>query len=520
MANRYPALATYSWNSSTANWSATSGGAGGATAPGTADVAVLDGVPGVGTITRVTGAASTIQGLQLTSANTTLAGATTLTLGTGGLTFSAGTWTGTFTVNLNATCSVNLNGKTITSPLTLGGTGTTVTLGSSGTTTKVVTLAGGTLALGANTLTCASFIDGTTSARTLDFTGGGSILVKATAASNNFDVQNAITLTGTPNVTVNATTAIAIGAFTGTNPFNLTLTGSSATVTLLGYLGALDASGFTGTISIGSATTVSLRSGNLDFSTFTGSYGGTGFFEFASASAQTFKPGGSLPWRISHTNAGTLTLQAALTVTNTLGISQTSGQFDQAGFAVTTYRISISGTNSWKQSGGTLTVTGVGSSFSNGATNNFADATTVRMTAGGGKAFSGIGAANLTLVQAGAGQIDISNAVGGTSVYLADLQATTAGTQITLQDGQTLFASNFTLGSTTFKSATSGTPCILDLGGFTRRVYNNTFADVTVTNGTLLAYTSDGNVDGGGNTGIVFTAPASSTSQFFSLLMA
>jgi len=518
VANRYPALATYSWNSSTANWSATSGGAGGATAPGTADVAVLDGVPGVGTITRATGAAATIQGLQLTSANTTLAGATTLTLGTGGLTFSAGTWTGTFTVNLNSTSSVNLNGKTITSPLTLGGTGTTVTLGSSGTTTKAVTLAGGTLALGANTLTCASFLDGTTSTRTLDFTGGGNIQVNATAAGSALDVQNAITLTGTPNVTVNATTAIAITASTGTNPFNLTLTGSLATMTLTGYAGTLSVSGFTGTFA--TSGTLSLRSGNLDLSTFSGSYGGTGTLGFGSASAQTFKPNGSLPWGVSHTGAGTLTLQAALTQTNTAGITQTSGQLDQAGFAVTCDRISISGTNGWKQSGGTLTVTGTGTSFANSsATNNFADATTVRMTSGGsGKTFNGAGAANLTLVQAGSGQLNIIG-VGGGNTSLADLQATTTGTTITLTYGQTLFASNFTLGNTNFQSTVSGTPCILDLGGFTRRVYNNTFTDVTVTNGTLLAYTSDGNVDGGGNTGIVFTAPASSTSQFFSLLM-
>jgi len=480
-------------------------------------------VPGVGTITRVTGVASTIQGLQLTSANTTLAGATTLILGTGGLTFSAGTWTGTFTVNFNSTCSVNLNGKTITSPINLGGTGTTVTLGSSGTTTKVVTLAGGTLALGANTLTCASFIDGTTSARTLDFTGGGSILVKATAASNNFDVQNAITLTGTPNVTVNATTAIAIGAFTGTNPFNLTLTGSNATVALLGYLGALNASGFTGTISINGVNTVSLRSGNLDLSTFTGSYGGTGFFEFASASAQTFKPGGSLPWRINHTGAGSLTLQAALTVTNSSGIVQQSGagQIDQAGFAVTSDAISAGGTNQWKSSGGSVTITGTINAVQISSLTAFADATTIRMNSSAAKEFNGYGSANITLVQAGAGQITIVSrtAAGATSIYLADLQATTTGTTIYLNDGHTLFASNFTLGSTKFRSSTSGTPCILDLGGFTRRVYNNTFTDVTVTNGTLLAYTSDGNVNGGGNTGIVFTAPAASTSKFFSLLM-
>jgi len=518
VAARYPALATFNWNTSTANWSINATGTpSGASAPGVSDDAILNGALGVGTITRVTGAASTILSLQLTSANTTLAGATTLTLGTGGLTFSAGTWTGTFTVNLNSTCSVTLNGKTITSPLTLGGTATTVTLGSNGTTTKAVTLAGGTLALGANTLTCASFIDGTTSARTLNFTGGGSIQVNATAAGSALDVQNAITLTGTPNVTVNATTAIAVTASTGTNPFNLTLTGSLATMTLTGYAGTLSVSGFTGTLA--TSGTLSLRSGNLDLSTFSGSYGGTGTLNFGSASAQTFKPNGSLPWGVSHTGAGTLTLQAALTQTNTAGVSQTSGQLDQAGFAVTCDRLAISGTNSWKQSGGTLTVTGIGTSFSNSsATDNFADATTVRMAASSGKNFNGGGAANLTLVQAGSGQLTIVG-VGGGNTYLADIQATTTGTTIALTSGQTLFASNFTLGNTSFRSTVAGTPCILDLGGFTRRVYNNTFTDVTVTNGTLLAYTSDGNINGGGNTGIVFTAPASSTSQFFPLLM-
>lgn len=88
MANRYRVGGTGNWND-TAKWSTTSGGAGGASVPGTADAAFFDANSGGGTCTINT--AATPLSITTTGFTGTITQAATMTM-TGALTHNNGTW--------------------------------------------------------------------------------------------------------------------------------------------------------------------------------------------------------------------------------------------------------------------------------------------------------------------------------------------------------------------------------------------------------------------------------------------
>ena len=112
MADRYWVGGSGTWDSSsTANWSATSGGAAGASAPTTADAVIFDSASGTGTVTTAAGATgltvlvnSTNINLTL-GANLTVAGGVTLTIGTINL--------ASFTFTAVNFASTNTNARTI-----------------------------------------------------------------------------------------------------------------------------------------------------------------------------------------------------------------------------------------------------------------------------------------------------------------------------------------------------------------------------------------------------------------------
>lgn len=151
-ANRFWVGGTGTWDaSSTTNWSASTGGASGASAPTTGDNVTFDGSSGGGTVT----VASAVSGLSLAN-------------------FTAGAFTGT--IDFAANAPINM---TITGAMTLSGTGTRKFLLGTGTFTFTATATGtpfdlstttsldGTSNLAANFTYSAN----TTNART--FQGGG-----------------------------------------------------------------------------------------------------------------------------------------------------------------------------------------------------------------------------------------------------------------------------------------------------------------------------------------------------------
>lgn len=168
MASRYWVGGSGTWDaSSTANWSTTSGGAAGASAPVAADTALFDANSGTGTCTTAAGAVCTT---------------VTKTSSTVGITLGA--------------------------DLTIAG---------------AFTLTNGDLSLGSNTLTCRNFSSSNSNARSVDF-GTGNITVTGNGLTvyNLTDGTN-MTFSGTP--VVNAT----YSGSTGTRAFNGPSTSPSET---------------------------------------------------------------------------------------------------------------------------------------------------------------------------------------------------------------------------------------------------------------------------------------------------
>lgn len=203
MANRYWVGGSGTWDAvTTTNWSATSGGAGGASAPVAADAVIFDSASGTGTCTTASGAICT-------------------------------------TISFN------------TSTLTL-------VLGANLTISSSFTLTAGTVDLNSYALRCLIFTSTAANARTLAFGATGKVeITRTTTVTNAFDTHNVtvpIVYTGTPLVEMigNAAAGTTIG-FRGTvnaiNPLSIRITTGSGTINIgSGFAwNNIDFTGFSGT---------------------------------------------------------------------------------------------------------------------------------------------------------------------------------------------------------------------------------------------------------------------------------
>lgn len=254
MAARFWVGGTGTWDASTTtNWSATTGGAGGASAPTSADTATFDansGVAGGGyAVTINTGAACSDWSVVRPGAatNITINGTQAMTVagsvswGTAGITRA---YIGTITFTATTSQTVNFGGVALSNALTFNGVGGTWTLGAALTTTASnIQLTAGTLDTAGFAVSCSSLNSSvTTNARTL--TLGASV----------------ITLTGSVGMPAAADANLTINAGTS----KITLTGGAPTVTLGGktfYDLELTATSFNGSTfaSTAAATLNSLR---------------------------------------------------------------------------------------------------------------------------------------------------------------------------------------------------------------------------------------------------------------------
>lgn len=209
MANRYWVGGSGTWDaSSTANWSATSGGSAGASAPTSSDAVIIDSASGSGTITTASGS---------------VCAALTLDSATLGLTFGA-----------NHTCS------------------------------SLFLLTQGSVNLQSYVLSCTVFSSSTTNTRSITF-GTGKIQLTGNAATLiTLTTGTGLTVTGTKlfEATYSGSTGtrtFAMGsAATGTeaNAVNVAITAGTDTVSITTnrVLGSLDTTGFAGTLTLNAAT--------------------------------------------------------------------------------------------------------------------------------------------------------------------------------------------------------------------------------------------------------------------------
>jgi hypothetical protein len=281
MATRYWVGGTGTWDaSSTTNWSASSGGASGASAPVAADTVIFDSLSGTGTCTTASGAVCAI-----------------------------------------ATLNTSTLGLTLGANLTLSG---------------AFTLTLGALDLGNNTLSCNNFSSSTSNTRSIAFGTGNITLTGSGATIWTTSVAGGFSYTGTP--TVNATYSGSVGTrslahgstsgATEANVLNFNISAGTDIVSLASNFSVknLDFTGFSGTMT----NSIKVVYGNLIFSSgMTLTAGTSGFFFSATSGTQQITTNGkTLDFPITKSGAGSLQLQDNLTMGSTRTFTLTAGTLD------------------------------------------------------------------------------------------------------------------------------------------------------------------------------------------------
>lgn len=241
MADRYWVGGTGTWDTtSTTNWSATSGGASGASVPTTADNVIFD-QAGTYTVT-MTGALNCLD-ITVSAGVVTFATGTTPTLTVAGSwsTIAGTVWNSTGTVTFTSTTArtITSGGITIGTSFTFNGAGGTwtlqdnLTLGS----TRFTTLTAGTLALGSFTLTTGIFASNNANVRTINF-GTGKIVINSATTSTPFNLGTItnLTISGTSLVEctgggTSVTKTIISGTLNEANSINFSFLETTGTVT-------------------------------------------------------------------------------------------------------------------------------------------------------------------------------------------------------------------------------------------------------------------------------------------------
>lgn len=366
MADRYWVGGSGTWDSSsTANWSTTSGGAAGASAPTSADIAWFDANSGAGTVSVVSGAAA--NGFILQNVDTVLDFQTDLSMGAGGSVLA-----GTFNLNTH-------------------------------------------------TLTCRTFDCSSSSVRTLDFGTGKVVLTGNNATMFNCSTSTNLNAVGgtrrfelsytgssgtrTINCGANVQTQNAFDFFVlgGTDSVRFQASGRVRNVDLTGFAGTLVDNGalsFFGSLVIPAGVTYA---------------GGTNLLTFFGASTTgTIACGITIDHPITINGAGlNRTLGANLVMGATRALTLTNGTFDAAGYSVTVGNFALgSGTKTLTLGSGTWTVAGTSWDANTNVTNLTVSPSTgvISMTSASAKTFAGGGKAWPTLNQGGAGTLTIQQA--------------------------------------------------------------------------------------------------------------
>lgn len=434
MANRYWVGGSGTWDgSNTANWSATSGGAGGASVPTTADAVFVNASSGGGTITL-------------------------------GANVSALSFTGT-----GATGNMDWNGFKIS----LAGNATTVWNVGSMTTTGA-------------------------SERKVELTYSGS--------------------TGTR--------AITPGNFTDSSAISFYIIAGSDTVQFIsgstGRYGNVDFTGFSGSWTASSSSAQWVIYGNLKVSaTMTlPSQTGTLFMAGASGTYTITSNGKTFDLPINFFGGGTYTFADDFTVGSTRTVTLTAGTIDAGTKNVSLGSFALAaGTKTLTLGSKTWTVTGAAwnaNANSTGLTVNRGTAT-ITMTSASPKTFSGGGFTWPTLNQGGAGVLTIAQ-----SNTFANITNTVQPATITLTAGTTQTVEAFGVSGTagnliTLNSSSAGNKATLSDSSGTINVSYMSIQDIAATGGAGWdAYTSNGNIDAGNNSGWVFDpAPSDVSVEFF-----
>lgn len=343
MAARYWVGGTANWDGTAGTkWSTTSGGAGGAAVPTSADDVFFDANSGAATVTVT--APSVGLTLNFTGFTGTFAGASQVTI-SGNVTIVVGmglTYTGTLIIN--ATSTLTSNGKTWSGALSFGGSNTktladnwTVT-GTFSVLTSTTTINGNTLNLNGN-MSIGGITTGTTN---INLTGTGTWTgAAANILRNDLTINTAGTITVSGTVSYNTGTITYSAGTVITTGSTLTLGAASTTTVLLvngitwanitttgGTLTLTQNLNLTGTLLVGTAALIintgTINTGGLNHAT-SGSLTGTANIVFNGTGTWS-GGGGATQVNITINTTGTLTLSSSTTIFwNTGTLTYTAG---------------------------------------------------------------------------------------------------------------------------------------------------------------------------------------------------
>ncbi len=439
------------------------------------------------------------------------------TSGTGNIIFSA----------TSGTKNITTNGLVSTTNFVFDGVGGTWQLQDDLTTgvTRTVTLTNGALDLNNHTITVGLFASANSNTRSIAFGSTGKFLLGANSGTPiSMGTLGNFSFTGTSNFELNysgstGTRTVSIGSASGGTEARAVAVNVTAGSDTLAFsnnctLGSVTLTGFTGQVStfgvfcygdltFDPSTTVAATPGNLTF----GKTSGT----------QTVNLHGvTWPANITLNGAGgTLALGANLTgdITATI-FTLTNGTLDYNGHTLNILQfVTATGTKAITWNGGTLKINANGASaFNNAAPTNFSasagsGAGTISMISGVSKTFVGGGSSfAATLSQDGAGTLTIT----GSNTF-ADIANTVQPASVLFTAGTTnTFTAGFSLSGTsgnaiTIDSVTAATHTLSKSSG-TVSVSNCTIGHSIATGGaTWDAFTTNGNVDNGSNTGWLFS---------------
>lgn len=517
MADRYWVGMTDLWNGTAGlKWSATSGGAGGASLPTAADDVFFDAASGAA-ITCTLAASRVAKSVNFTgfTGNFSMPGGTTLTL-SGSATFSTGmtlTIAGASTaIVFNATATLTSAGKTLPG-VVINGAGITVTLADALTvsTINTTTLTAGTLALANFTLSTGIFSSSGSSTRAISF-GSGNIALTSTSAGATVLAMTNVTgfsWTGTGGFTRNqvASATLSLGSSTGgvsSRAMNLSVNAGSSTlvITANSYFKNVDFTGSTCTVTASNLN----MAGNLTLASG-GTY--TSLTTTFVASGTITSAGKTLGITTINGSGITVTLAGALTVAN---INLTQGEFNASNFNVTTGIFSSNNTNTrtLNMGSGTWTILGNGlSSWDTSTTTGLTlvpSTSTITMTNASANIFNGGGLAYYNLNQGGAGTLTISGSNTFNNITNSVQPATVRFTA-----GTTQTVSNFGLSGTagnliTINSTTPGSQFTLSDASGTINAQYLSIQDSNATGGAVWNALYSTNL--GNNTGWIFASAA------------
>jgi hypothetical protein len=447
------------------------------------------------------------------------------------ITYTSGAW-GIDT--LTSTATITTAGVSIPiATVNFNSPSNTMVLGDNFTSTgTVVGLAAGTLNLNGKTLTCVTF-DGTFTdllARTIAF-NGGQINVTGNAATvwACEDLTN-FSYTGTPTVnftysgstgtrTINngssaggtESNAVSMNITAGTDGVTLSTTGTVLNLNYTGFSGAGNLPGsIYGNLTLSATQTITSSTATTTFA--------------ATSGTKTITSNGVTIDRPLTFNGvgGTWELQGALVVGSTRALTVTNGAFNANNFNITCGSVALgSGTKTITMGSGTWTIQ---SSGWDALTNNAgltlnANTSTISLTSASAKSFAGAGATYYNLNQGGVGALTIT----GSNTFNA-IGNTTQPATVSFTNGTTQTVNNFTLSGTsgnliTINSTAPGSQfnMIKNTGTNVLSSYLSITDSAVTPLGYWFAPTSQGNVNGGNNTGWNFNASGSSFGNFLIL---